>query len=216
MPQTIKTAFIKKDVVSRDDIFKAASSDILLLATKEYSAVSVKDELSGRSNKLFSVGELTKTVKGLTFLALETDNFGSLRRSVAVFSKGKLIKLIDSATCDDKRFSPSFGYKTLCFSGLKIGVAVGRDLIEPDCMKVLSLSDCDVIINLSGDFYDFSLENLVSSLSYVYGMDILSVGGDRACFASKGRVLLSSDGQKGECVFSVNRTYREITVKKRG
>ena len=67
MPENIKVAFIKADSVKASHIEKYASADILIVSAKDLSFVSIKDELSGKSERLFTLGKLTKDVKGLCF-----------------------------------------------------------------------------------------------------------------------------------------------------
>ena len=216
MPENIKVAFIKTDYIKASHIERYASADILIVSAKDISFVSIKDELSGKSERLFTLGKLTKDVKGLCFVGLKTDNFGCMHKSVAVFYKGRLIKLADANNSDDKSFSPSCGYKTVTYGGLKIGVAVGKDLIDTSCLNCFSLCDCDVIINLSGDFYDFSTENLVSTLSYLYGVTVISVNSDKSAAATGGRVIFSTAENNMEKDIAIKKTYREVTVKQRG
>ena len=216
MPEKIKVAFIKTDVLKQSQVDSYASADILIILTKDASFVSIKDELSGKSERLLTLGRLTKDVKGLCFVGLKTDNYGCEHKSVAVFYKGRLIRLADQSKSGDKSFSPSCGYKTVSYSGFKIGVAVGKDLIDADCLNCFSLCDCDVIINLSGDFYDFSTENLVSALSYLYGVTVVSVSADKSAAATCGKTVFSTFISNMEKDIAIKKTYRVVTVKKRG
>ena len=168
MSKRLKIAYLKTERLSYAQIECYVDSDIFAVIARDYSKICVKDELSGRSEKLLTLAKTLQKVKGLCFVPMTTDNFGVVRKSVAVFLSGKLIRLVDATLVDEKGFTSAFGYKTVTFGDVKIGVAVGRDLISDDCLKVFSLTDCDLIINLSGDFYDFSTETLVSALSYLY------------------------------------------------
>ena len=216
MAKRLKTAFIRADVLTQTLVNEYENADVLSVISKEFFTVSVKDELSGRSKKLLDFGKLTAKVKGLTFLSLTTDNFSTYHRSVAVFERGKLIKIADSVSCGEKPFSPAFGYKTVALEGVKIGVAVGKDVCDPSCVNCFYLSDCDVIVNLCANFYDFSTETVVSALSYIYGLTIVSVNSNKTCVATCGKVELSCAEQRGECEVLLKKRYREITLKRRG
>ena len=216
MSKKIRLAFIRCDRNLLAATEKFADADAIAIYTGEKYLVSVKDELSGRSEKLLWLGKATRCVKGLSFVSLLTDNFGFLRRSVAVFSKGRLVCLADETAPREKKYSAAYGYKTAISGEIKFGVAVGKDLIENDCLKCLSLSESDAIINLSADFYDYSVENLVSALSYIHGIPIISVNAERTVVADGGKTILSSTDDVGAINFTIKKSFSDRTVRRRG
>jgi|GEM_PF-2555394 len=216
MSKKITIAYLKTDFLNEVNVKTGEDADAFLIASGNFKKVCIKDELSGRSEALLRLGRLTAAVKGVCFAALVTDNFGLLRKSVAVFERGKFIKLVDATLCEDKNYSPSYGYKTISSGGVRYGVAVGNDITDPACLNCLSMNDSDVIINLSADFYDYPTENLMSALSYLYGVTVASVGSDKTVVAERGRIITSTSECVGKTEVTIKKIYREYTVKRRG
>ncbi len=215
MSENIKLSFIKTERLTEEAVLRHSSSDALIVLAKNYSEISVKDELCGKSEKLLELGGLTKKAQCPVFVGFTTDSFRLLKKSVAVFFRGKLVKLADNVR-GDKSFAPSFGYKTVSAGGCKFGIAVGKDVCDHACLFTLSSTENDVIINLSADFYDFSTENLVSSLSYIYGVTIVSVNADKTVAAASGKIILSTADAERDFYVPLSKTYKEILVKQRG
>ena len=216
MSETIDISFIKTDRLTAGKVAKYRDSDMLIVIAKDHAKINVKDELGGKSEVLLDLGRLTESVAGFVFVPMTTYNYGTVKKSVAVFEKGRLIRLADAAASDERGYAPSYGYKTVSVKNVRIGIAVGKDLVDPTCLNCLSLSDCDVIINLSGDFYDFSVDTLAVALSYIYGVTIVSATNDRCAIASMGKALLSTTEPEKRVSVTVKRIYREVTIKKRG
>ena len=215
MPKIIKVASIRTDRITDHMVERYSDADVLTILTEKYSRVSIKDELSGRSEDLLSLGRITSPCKGLSFVSLVTDNFGYRRRSVAVFDKGKLVRIADAVN-GQKGFSPSFGFKTVSAGELKFGIAVGKDLCDRQCLNCFDLIECDAIINLSGDFYDFSTENLVATLSYIYGVNIVSANSDKTVAACSGRLVLSTKAAESEVSLILRKNFSDVTVRRKG
>lgn len=213
MSKNIEIAYLRCDNLSQDSLKEYENCDAVLLIAKNFSTLCIKDELAGKTDKLIRLGRATKNVKGLTFVSLISDNYGMMHQSVAVFLAGKLIKLADLNKSYSKTIVPSFGVKMASYNGVRYGIAVGKDVADFNTLTTLNLCENDAIINLSADFYDFSCEKLISSLSYLFGTTILSLNTDKMVVASKGHILLDSDKPQGKLKIELNKNYREIITK---
>lgn len=213
MPKNIEIAYIRCDNLVQDSLKNYEDCDAVLVIARNFSTLCIKDELSGKSDMLIKLGRYTKNVRGLTFVSLMSDNYGILHQSVAVFLSGKLIKLADLNKSYSKVIVPSFGVKMAAYGDVKYGIAVGKDVADFNTLSSLNLCENDVIINLSADFYDFSCEKLISSLSYLFGTTILSLNTDKMVVCSKGHILLDSEEPQGRLNIKLCKNYREIITK---
>ncbi len=216
MSKNIEIAYLKCDSLQQNSLNDYENADVVLVLAKNFSSLCIKDELSGKSDKLIKLGRITKNVKGLTFVSLMSDNYGIMHQSVAVFLSGKLIKLADLNKSYSRAIMPSFGVKMATYNQVKYGIAVGKDVADFNTLSTLNLCENDVIINLSADFYDFSCEKLISTLSYLFGTTILSLNTDKMVVATLGQILLDSDKPQGKLKIQLNKNYREIITKGRG
>ncbi|MBP5177364.1 MAG: hypothetical protein ILP02_02135, partial [Clostridia bacterium] len=191
------------------------SADVVAIVDRGKGAVNLKDELSGKSDRLLKLARATKDVKGLSLVSLTTDNYGLIRRSIAVFEKGRIIAIADGVRYDEGGFSPSVGYKTVTVCGVKIGLAVGRDVIDRDALNCFSLCDVDVIIDLSADFYYFSVETLDAAVSYIGGWTVVCSGAFGCVAYSRGKKIIASIEKEILFDVSTDRSYREYVVKRR-
>ncbi|MBO4572253.1 MAG: hypothetical protein J5762_00585 [Clostridia bacterium] len=216
MPKTAAVSIIKTDRLTKELVSRHSSADALVILSKDYSEISVKDELSGKSEKLLTLGKLTKLAAGAVFIGFTADRYDRKLKSVAVFLNGRLVKIADETRGGKSGFAPSYGYKSVKVGALKMGVAVGKDVCDNACLSALTATENDVIINLSADFYDFSTENLISSLSYLYGTAIVSVNSDKSCIAANGKLILSTSATEKDSSFLITNVYKEVNIKQRG
>ena len=188
MQKEITVGFLTADSVDNEKTYALSDVDVAAFSVKELSLVKVKSELDGSSDAFLKMGRISERIKGLCAFSVLTDTFGVFRKTVACFYKGRLEFLADENT-PDGRFSPAFGLKTLSVCGVKYGVLVGNDLLDTDRVKALALTETDMIINLSADFYGFDHEKLVSALAFLNGIPILSVSHSKKAIALSGGEL---------------------------
>lgn len=145
------------------------AADVFVLIPDRPTSLSLKDE-SGKSKLLLSLSAATEDYP-VALALVDTELFGK-RKSALVFEKGRLTSVIDSNKARGE-YSPGFGYGGVSFfdrkTGLKrrIGVAVGEDGADPECLRVLALQN-DAIINLSAGFADFNAQSVACCVAYLW------------------------------------------------
>lgn len=211
MKEKIKVAYTEKYDYANERLFSEA--DLALLGGKSFPTINFKRELNGTDDSVVKILAISKRIKVPLVVALKTDNYGSVRRSVAIFEKGRLLSLSD-ANCANQGESPSIGYKVTKTSLCKIGVAVSKDVKNLDCIKALTLCESDVIINLYVDLYDFGMQTLVPTISYLFGVPLISCGahGVIATTAS-GKIDFSTETGVASFTLNAKKSVKEVTVK---
>ena len=214
MRKEIEVGFFTGEDVDRRSIDRIKSCDAALFIVDSLFNVRIKDELDGKSHRFLKMGAISKNVKGLCFFSACTDSYGLIRNSVACFFRGKLVSLADQNGVCERTQAPSFGLKSLEKNGVRYGVLVGDDILDTFALNSLVLTENDVIINLSAAVFDFDREKLVSSLAFLCGVPIISVGKEKKVFA-KGNGDTVYCGE--ESVFSrkmiADRKYKERSIK---
>lgn len=211
MKDKLKIVFAKSYDPSYDDELKTC--DIILFGRKAFPPIKIKRELSGQDENLVKIRALSKKLGATMLVALKTESFGSFRRSIAVLEKGKLLSLSD-ANLPDGGEKGTIGYKVTKTSVCKIGVAVSKDIKNPDCIKALTACESQIIVNLYVDLCDFKMPELIRSLSYLYGVPIISCGTHGVVASSSGGKLnFAAKLDFAEFFLDTKRTVKEITYK---
>ncbi len=211
MKDKIKVSFSREFLPPKSGFYDGA--DLIVMERKAFSSVNYKRELGGVDETILTISGFSKNFTAPCLIALKTDNYGQIKRSVAVFERGKLLSISDANLPQDKETS-SLGYKVVKTSLGKIGVAVSRDLKNPDCLKALTLCESELIVNLYADVYDFNMQALVPSLSYIYGVPIISCGAHGViCATGQGRTDFSSEKECAVFTLSTKRIAKEIPFR---
>ncbi len=211
MKDKLKIVFAK----SYDPSYESAlhGCDVILFDRKAFPTVKIKRELSGQEENLIKMRALSKKFTAPMLVALKTESFGGFHRSIAVFEKGKLLSLSD-ANLPDGGDKGSVGYKVTKTSVGKIGVAVSKDIKNPDCIKALTACESQIIVNLYVDLSDFKMPELIQSLSYLYGVPIISCGTHGVVASSSGGKLnFAAKLDFAEFFLDTKRTVKEKTYK---
>lgn len=211
MKEKLTIGYLSNYQESESQVFDNA--DLILIGRRSFDTINFKRELNGTEDIFHKIGNISKKYNAPCFVAIKTDNYGLIKRSVGIFEKGKLLGICD-ATMPYKGESPSFGYKICKTSIGKIGVAVAKDIKNLDCLKALYLCESDLIINLYADIYDFNMQTLIPSLSYLYGIPIISMGSHGVVASSAGgKIVYASEDKKGKFALSTRRTISQVLVK---
>lgn len=191
----------------------SSGADIVLFGSRAFGILNYKEELKGNGGVIAKMIAISKSVAATCFFAVKTDNYGQIKKSVAVFSHGKLLSVCDACLSSADE-APSFGVKTIKSAVGKMGVLVGRDLICPDLLKSLVICESELIIALYADIYDFSIQNLVPSLSYVYGTPIILAGANGIIAATaSGKTEFFGKPQKSKFTLTVKRRIKSFSGK---
>ncbi|MBR2384554.1 MAG: hypothetical protein IKA99_02985 [Clostridia bacterium] len=122
-------------------------------------------ELSGQTNVLKSLCNLSKCSEKIIISAFDTDNYGVLKQSVGVFEDGKLLGISDMSVClGDTAYLPGSGGKLYQTNTCKIGTVIGDDVYSFNLFKSLAVCGAEVIVALS----DFSKKEINSILIRAY------------------------------------------------
>ena len=214
MRKEITVGFYTGESVGIKVVEDMKDCDAALFSVKELSQVRIKDELDGKSNLLLKMGAISKRIKGACFFSVYTDTYGVMRNSIACFSLGKLVAIADLNSSESKAISPSFGLKSVRYGGVKYGVLVGSDILDTAALHSLALTENDVIINLSAAVFDFDNEKLISSLAFLFGVPIVSVGQNKKVIAkANGEVIYSANGGFAVCGLPLKKSYKERFIK---
>ncbi len=217
MVKGINVGYFIGEEVNFSQIEKLSKVDVAVFILKKFSFVSVKDELDNKTDNFVKMAEISKKLNGVVLFSLITDTFGTIRQSVAAF-KGGTLDFIADCNRGNSKFTGGYGYKSVGSKNIgKIGVAVGKDILDFQCIKTLSLCQNDAIINLSADVFDFSAKDLFSSLAYLSGMPIVTINKNKVVFCDAfGKVLLSSNEGFGIFFLPYKKRFSQITIKNRG
>lgn len=188
-------------------------SDLVLLERKAFSDINYKRELSGVDEKILKMSAFSKKLNAPCFIALKSDDYGQVKKSIAVFEKGNLLAILDANSCCNGE-SATFGFRVLKTSVGRIGVLVSRDIKNVEAVKSLCMCESQLIVNLYADVYDFGMQSLVSSICYLYGVPIISCGvhGVIACTAN-GKIDFFSENDNANFLLSLKRSFKEVTLK---
>ena len=214
MRKDIRIGFYTCESIDHSVFETMKDCDAALLSVKDLSNVKIKSELDGKSDNLLRMGVLSKKIKGVCFFSVYTDTYGVMRNSIACFSSGRILALADLNGSYQREISPAFGFKSVRTGGVRYGVLVGSDILDPSALHALSVTENDVIINLSPNVFDFDNEKLITSLAFLYGVPIASVGNNKKVFSKAcGEPVYSGNDPFAIAVLPIEKKYRETRKK---
>ena len=211
MKEALKIGYFCKVGESVDPTY--LNADLILVSSKAFPQLCYKKELSGGDDNIYRMGRFAKRFSAPVIIAVKSENFGSIRRSCVVSQDGKLLSVIDAVSPFDKTEAPSFGYSVLKTTVGKIGFALSKDVAEPDCLKALTLCQSELIINPYADIYDFSLTNLIPTISYITGLSCVALANDRCVSASpRGKLIYASKKESGVFLLPTKKIMRQKII----
>jgi hypothetical protein len=211
MKEALKIGYFCSSEVETDPSY--LNADLVLVSSKAFPTLCYKRELSGNDENIYRMGRFALKFSAPVIIAVKSENFGSLRRSAVVFQDGKLLAVVDAATPFDKTEAPSFGYSVIKTKVGKIGIALSKDVADTDCLKALTLCQSELIINPYADIYDFSLLNLMPTVSYITGLPTVALGdGQCVSCSANGKIVYSSKKQIGAFILPTKRVMRKKTI----
>ena len=189
------------------------NADLILVSSKVFPPIFYKRELSGADENVYRMGKFARKFNCPVIIAVKSDNFGITRRSAAVFQGGTLLAVVDAVTPFDKSEAPSFGYSVIKTAIGKIGIALSKDIADTDCLKALTLCKSELIIDPYADIYDFSLSNLVPTVSYITGLACVALGDGKCVSASSsGKIIYCSKKESGVFILPTKRVMRQKII----
>lgn len=148
---------------------------------KSLGRVSYRAELSGETATLSTFAALSARTSSALFCYLETDNCGTIYRSVAAAEQGTLLGVTDELSSPNFRRSAVRVYHT---AGGNVGAIVGQDLFRYEVVHALSVCDSDLILHLS-QTQTAQTPLITAALAHLCGVPILSLSGEIAHLATE-------------------------------
>lgn len=211
MKEKIKVFYSEKAIDYDDVILRCA--DLVVLGSQSFETLDFKNEVNGQGGVFDKMKTFSKKVRRPVFIAIKTNDYGKIRRSVVALEDGKLLTIADCNGASLDNFG-GFGYK-ICHTSLgKLGIIVANDIKNTEALKALLLCESRLIINLYVDVYDFNVQNLVASLGYLFGTPIISCGGHGVVATNGvGKIDFSSNKDRAEFCLSTKRSLKTVNVK---
>jgi hypothetical protein len=194
------------------------SANLAIFGFNGLQSVNYKSELSGKTSVLHNFASLSRTGQSVVISGTITDNYGIIKKSLAVADKGKLLGISDmNLNFNGSNLSLGGGYKVYFTSIGKIGVIVGSDLLDSDGVKAMALCEADIIICVSDTFSKAEEHFLLRAYSYLYGVPIILVTSNCVMASDiNGEISCKSPLKELEITMPIKKQYRLITNKKRG
>lgn len=179
----------------------------LLVFGKSLGRVSYRAELAGETATLSAFAALSNCTQATLVCYLETDNYGSVYRSVAAASQGTLLGVTDELSPPLIRRPTLRVYHTPAGN---VGIIVGADLFRYEIVHALALCDSDVILHLSPT-QTLQTPLVTAALAHLCGVPILSLSGEVAHFATE-QGTLSTACQNGTVFRSFTERFSHATT----
>ena len=186
--------------------------DLLIVGFSDGERLKYAKELSGETNVLKNLAATTQDCRSLIY-AVDTDNYGIIKHSAAVFDNGKLLGISDmTAAYSDTPYMPGANGKLYDLGCGKIGLAVGDDVLSYDLMKSFTVCGAECVIAVTdADVREISAI-LIRAYSYLLGIPFLLVGkNDCICADSDGNPIIKD--KNGNLSLEPLREYALKTVK---
>lgn len=180
--------------------------------------ISYKRELSGDEKVLSRMANLSRETESVLISGAVTDNYGVVKKSVVVCEKGKLIGICDAVYAEnEKGFSGGGSFRVYHLNGLKLGVLVAGDLINPEGVKAMSLCDADIIVCVTDCDEKPQHNFLVRSYAYLYGVPFYLLT-KTSVLASDiyGEIAGKSLENTSNIIVPTKKQYNLVKFKRRG
>ncbi|HBF86507.1 MAG TPA: hypothetical protein DDW54_02380 [Clostridiales bacterium] len=148
--------------------------DILVNGFNTRERVKYGKELSGDTTVLKDIAALSEKYSLTIISAFDTDNYGIIRHSAAVFDKGKLLGISDMTTAyEDSPYMPGGSGKLFDTSAGKIGVCVGDDIYQYDLIRSFAVCGAEVVVSVRREKPKEIDGVLLRAYAYLTGLPIL-------------------------------------------
>ena len=205
-----------KDFARGAEFFSGA--DIVIFNAEGMGLVSYGKELTGETESFQEIAALSKKLNCVVIAGCDTETYGIMRRSAVICEKGKILGVSDMAhTIDESGYASGGGFRVYETEPAKIGLLVQEDLYFPEALRVLTLCDADIIINVFKEVKNHIPALMARSGAFANGVDVLTCASGYAFIADvKGELLFSSPQRISECEFSVEKDYHLVQARRKG
>lgn len=186
--------------------------DILAVGFRANERINYSKELRGETNTLKNFAETTKDGGALIY-AIDTDNYGIIKHSAAVFENGKLLGISDmTESYSDTPYMPGANGKLYDLQCGKIGLAVGDDILSYELMKSFAVCGAEAIVAVTKNKIKETSAIVIRAYSYLLGLPVILTGeNETICAAPNGR--LTEKDKDGIYTLTPLREYALKTVK---
>ena len=180
--------------------------------------ISYKRELSGEENMLSRFATLSRETSAILLAGAITDNYGVIKKSIIVCERGKLIGICDATLIQsESTFSVGGAFRVYHLNGLKLGVLVDDDLLNPEGVKAMTLCDADVIVCITSSPEKPEYNFLVRAYAYLYGVPFYLLT-QNSVMASDihGEITGKSTKNTSTIIVPTKKQYTLLKQKRRG
>ncbi|MBR1676788.1 MAG: hypothetical protein IJ706_05700 [Clostridia bacterium] len=176
--------------------------------------VRYKRELSGESNVLKELAELSKNVGAAIVCPFDTDNYGIMKKSAGVFEGGKLLGISDmNVAYADSPYMPSASGKIYSVGGDKFALAIEDDMYSYEILKAYAICGADAVIFLKKNHGEMD-GTVIRAFCYSLGLSAMFISPKtHFAFNSKGQNV-EPDGDGVYDLISVAEYNLEIRKTK--
>ncbi len=193
-------------------------SDLVVFGFNGLGLVSYKKELSGETEYFCDLAKLSKQLNSVIVCGCDTDTYGVFRHSAVIADKGKILGVADMMhQINDSEYVAGGAVKVYETSAGKIGVLIAEDLFFPSLTEILSLCDADVIVCVFMRIDSLMPQVVLRAMAYINGLPMCLVAKSYALAVNaQGEVQFQSGGDNQTCQIKKEKSYRQISVKRRG
>lgn len=186
--------------------------DILAVGFNPDERIKYSKELRGETNTLKNLAEATKDGGALIY-AVDTDNYGIIKHSAAVFENGKLLGISDmTESYSDTPYMPGANGKLYDLHYGKVGLAVGDDVLSYELMKSFAVCGAEAIVAIIQSKIKETSAIVIRAYSYLLGLPVILIGeNETICSDPKGR--LTKKDENGIFTLTPLSEYALKTVK---
>lgn len=164
--------------------------DVLVVGFNDDEKIKYSKELRGETNVLKNLAEATKDGGALIYAA-DTDNYGIIKHSAAVFENGKLLGISDmTETYSDTIYMPGANGKLYDLHCGKIGLAVGDDILSYELIKSFAVCGAEAIVAITRFRLTETNSIVIRAYAYLLGIPVVLICKDESvCSDPKGNLI---------------------------
>ncbi len=151
--------------------------DLLAAGFDENETISYSKELRGETNALKELAKMTENIDKALIYAVDTDNYGIIKHSAAVFENGKLLGISDmTVSYSYDSYMPGANGKLYDLKCGKIGVGLGDDITSFELMRAFAICGAEAVIILQKSNTKEMSGILIKAYAYLLGIPFMLIG----------------------------------------
>ena len=200
------------------DLPKIKAPDVLVFSNKIIEKLDLIEEIDGKTNVFYELCKLSENLGCVLIIGCDTEILGILHKSAIVIDSGNLLGVSDMAhILDDSKYNSGGCFRVYDTSKGKIGLVIGDDILFPEVLRTLTLSDSDIIISIYGKIHNAIPQVMMRAASYFNGVNICMAAESYVQISDiKGEVLCATDAGVFEYSLEIIKDYHLIQARRRG